>query len=342
MCNHLNTKVKFREGYRPYAPSVLQEHARDWLDLSSDSPFMLMVVKVKKEKRALVPAVTHIDNTTRPQTVTSEQNPKYHRLIKAFYKLTDVPMVLNTSFNVNREPIVETPLDALVCALGTSIDYLYVEGFLIDCRRYSDADLLNRIRSDRQAGMDSAWSKAVRHNLERYDDTERDTYLVEENKISEWYRNYRAKYELEKSIVQWRETRKRLLVIGTRSHTACLYLYIPDFPALTVTGFAAMDDLPAESGTFDAWPETDLEHVHWDEVDTVFVSTHEYQVEAIERVKAHAPDAEIVKIYDDACDSLLYVLPGLWPVINWDQARRHGVKLPRQLSRSVTSIDFDY
>lgn len=342
MWHHLNTAVKFREGYRPYAPSVLAEHARDWLDLDTDSPFMLMVVEVKEDKRDKVPAITHIDNTTRPQTVTPEANPNYHRMISAFHAKTGVPMVLNTSFNVNKEPIVETPADALVCALGTSIDYLYLDGLLIDCQRHANPDLLARIKADRQQRIDAEWKRALSEHLRNYDEAERDNYLAEENKISEWYRDYRAKYELEKAIIEWRARDRRILVIGTRRHTACLYLYIQDFPRLRIGGFVAMDDLPAESGPFSAFPETTLDAVRWDEVDEVLVSTHEYQEEALRRIRAANPDARVVTIYDTACDSLLYVLPGRWPVINPEEAVTHGVILARQLSRSATSIDFDY
>jgi len=342
MWEHLNTAVKFREGYRPYAPSVLAEHAKDWLQLRTDSPFMLMVVEVKEDKRGLIEAVTHIDHTTRPQTVTAGENPNYHRMISAFYEKTGVPMVLNTSFNVNKEPIVESPADALVCALGTSIDYLYLDGLLVHAAEYRDAGLLNRILEDRRQTIDANWVKVRDRHLRDYDVAERDAYLVEENKIAEWYRDYRAKYELERAMADWRDHGKRILIVGTRLHTACLFLYIPDFPLLDVAGFVAMDDLPGETGEFGAFLETRLQDVDWTDIDSVLVSSHEYQNEAAARVSSANPDIEIVKIYDTACDSLLYVLPGRWPVMNPAAAQEKGVALTRKAARSATSIDFDF
>ncbi len=142
MKDKLNAGVKFREAYRPYAPSVLKEHARDWFNLQVDSPFMLQVCTVKEEKRTLVPAITHIDGTARIQEVSREHSPGYWSLIEAFREQTGVPMLLNTSFNVNREPIVETPSDALFCAFRTKIDYLVFNGTIaIDCRNYRAPEL---------------------------------------------------------------------------------------------------------------------------------------------------------------------------------------------------------
>jgi carbamoyltransferase len=157
MKDTLNRRIKFREPYRPYAPSVLAEQAREWLDLEADSPFMLMVVDVREDKRALVPAVTHVDHTTRPQTVTPAVNPNYHRMISEFYRLTGVPMVVNTSLNVNREPIVETPIDALICVFGTAIDFLYIEGLLVECPPYANPEMVERLTADRTRTLAEEW-----------------------------------------------------------------------------------------------------------------------------------------------------------------------------------------
>ena len=117
---NLNGKVKFREFFRPFAPSVLKEHALAWFGLE-DSPFMLRVCTVLQGG---VPAITHKDGTARIQTVAREDNPEYYDLIQAFYRRTRVPLLLNTSFNIKGEPIVETPEDALCCFLKTRIDHL--------------------------------------------------------------------------------------------------------------------------------------------------------------------------------------------------------------------------
>ena len=237
----LNRRVKFREPYRPYAPSVLAEHARDWLDLQVESPFMLLVVDVKEDKRARVPAITHVDHTTRPQTVTPAVNPHYHRLISEFHRLTGVPMVLNTSLNVNREPIVETPIDALICAFGTAIDFLYLEGVLIDCPQYANPEMVARLTADRARILDEEWQQVTARHLTRYDPVERDAWLAEENKIAEWHREYRAKYELEQRLAAWTASGARVVIVGTRGHTRCLSTSTLDrVAALAISAFVPL------------------------------------------------------------------------------------------------------
>ena len=148
----LNLKVKYRESFRPFAPSVLKEHASEWFELDRvDSPYMLLVADVAKEKRremtaaekdlfgidklnvprSEIPSVTHVDYSARIQTVHRETNPRYHALISAFNDLTGCPVVINTSFNVRGEPIVGTPEDAFRCFMGTGIETLAVGNCLL-------------------------------------------------------------------------------------------------------------------------------------------------------------------------------------------------------------------
>jgi carbamoyltransferase len=119
----LNAKIKRRESFRPFAPSILRESVKDWFESDDDVPFMMQVFQVRAEKRGTIPAVTHVDGSGRLQTVHRETNPLYHRLISAFGELTGVPIVLNTSFNEN-EPVVCRPEEALDCFLRTRMDLL--------------------------------------------------------------------------------------------------------------------------------------------------------------------------------------------------------------------------
>jgi carbamoyltransferase len=119
----LNLKIKRRESFRPFAPSILREAEKDWFESDDDVPFMMQVYPVRPEKRALIPAVTHVDGSGRLQTVARDANPRYYRLIQAFAALTGVPMLLNTSFNEN-EPVVCRPSEALDCFLRTRMDAL--------------------------------------------------------------------------------------------------------------------------------------------------------------------------------------------------------------------------
>lgn len=126
----LNAKIKRRESFRPFAPSVLAEAVGDWFEEEDATPFMTQVFQIRAEKRALVPAVTHVDGSGRLQTVRREANPRYHRLIQAFAEITGTPMVLNTSFNEN-EPVVCRPSEALDCFLRTRMDRLVLGNVVI-------------------------------------------------------------------------------------------------------------------------------------------------------------------------------------------------------------------
>lgn len=131
----LNDRVKHREAFRPFAPSALLEHADEWFEFSDgeprESPFMLRVLKFRPEVRARVPAVVHVDGTGRLQTLTAEANGRFYDLVRAFHRRTGVPMLLNTSFNVMGEPIVETPEDALWCLLTTGLDACVLHDTLV-------------------------------------------------------------------------------------------------------------------------------------------------------------------------------------------------------------------
>ena len=151
MQKKMNLKIKYRESFRPFAPTVLAEKVSDWFELDSESPYMLLVADVKKEKRRVmteeekqlwgieklnivrseIPAVTHVDYSARIQTVNKEDNQLYHRLIERFYEKTDCPVIVNTSFNVRGEPIVESPLDAYKCFMRTEMDLLALGNYLL-------------------------------------------------------------------------------------------------------------------------------------------------------------------------------------------------------------------
>jgi carbamoyltransferase len=148
----MNLKIKFRESFRPFAPSVVREHASRWFDLDADSPYMLLVADVLPNRRlpdspeaaalwgidrlnvprSVIPAVTHVDYSARIQTVRRETNPLYHDIIEAFHRRTGCPVIVNTSFNVRGEPIVCSPEDAYRCFMRTEMDVLVLENFVLD------------------------------------------------------------------------------------------------------------------------------------------------------------------------------------------------------------------
>jgi carbamoyltransferase len=127
----LNLKIKRRESFRPFAPSILREKVIDWFETDDEVPFMMQVFQIKPEKRSVIPAVTHVDGSGRLQTITAAANPLYYRLVESFAELTGVPLVLNTSFNEN-EPIVCRPQEAMDCFLRTKMDLLALGPFVVE------------------------------------------------------------------------------------------------------------------------------------------------------------------------------------------------------------------
>ena len=151
MQKQLNLKVKYRESFRPFAPSILREDVADWFELDIDSSYMLLVANVNKDKRkemterevalfgieklnvprSVVPAITHVDYSARIQTVHSDTNPLYYAVISKFKEKTNCPLIVNTSFNVRGEPIICTPKDAFKCFMGTELDILAIGNYLL-------------------------------------------------------------------------------------------------------------------------------------------------------------------------------------------------------------------
>lgn len=135
----VNARVKFREGFRPFAPSVLEDKTGEWFSSDYPSSYMIMVYDVLEDKKSLIPAVTHVDGTGRVQSVSKTHNPKYYKLIEEFGKLTGVPVVLNTSFNIRGEPIVHQPEQAIECFLKTGMDALFLGNYVLSKRTASAA-----------------------------------------------------------------------------------------------------------------------------------------------------------------------------------------------------------
>ena len=171
MQKELNLKVKFRESFRPFAPSVLNEDVSAWFDLNEPSPYMLLVAEVKKEiqismtpeqqtlfgieklniQRSKIPSVTHVDYSARVQTVHQETNPRYYKLIKKFKEITNCPVLINTSFNIRGEPIVCSIKDAYRCFMGTNLDILVIEDFIMYKEKQNillDKDYKNKFKLD--------------------------------------------------------------------------------------------------------------------------------------------------------------------------------------------------
>ena len=149
MQKQLNLKIKYREGFRPFAPAVLAEEVAEFFELDRASPYMLLVAPIRPEKRlevdddgkrgleklkqqrSVVPAITHVDYSARVQTIDMERNPRFYQIVRRFKERTGSPVVINTSFNVRGEPIVESPADAYRCFMATNMDVLVLENFIL-------------------------------------------------------------------------------------------------------------------------------------------------------------------------------------------------------------------
>jgi carbamoyltransferase len=171
MQKNLNLKVKYRESFRPFAPSILCDDISEWFEHDLESPYMLMVANIKNDKRlnmtnedetmfginklnverSSLPAITHVDYSARIQTVHKETNPRYYALIKSFKKKTGCPVVINTSFNVRGEPIVCSPTDAFKCFMGTELDLLSIGNFLLIKK---DQNRINKINYEKKYELD--------------------------------------------------------------------------------------------------------------------------------------------------------------------------------------------
>ena len=164
MQEKLNLKIKFRESFRPFAPSILEEKCKEWFNFETESPYMLFVAdvndKVKlslnsqktsgifgklKQKRSLIPAVTHVDYSARLQTISKESNLLFYNLLSKFNERTNCPILINTSFNIRGEPIVCTPNNAIQCFMGTNLDCLIIENFIIE-KKYQNKNINKNFR----------------------------------------------------------------------------------------------------------------------------------------------------------------------------------------------------
>ena len=158
MQKQLNLKIKFRESFRPFAPSVLKKYSENWFNMKGTSPYMLFVSKLKANKliknnnkikslssinnlRSVVPGITHVDYSARVQTIDNKANKMFYQLIEEFYKITKTPMLINTSFNIRGEPIVCSPEDAYRCFMGTNLDVLVLEELVLEKKKQDKRNL---------------------------------------------------------------------------------------------------------------------------------------------------------------------------------------------------------
>lgn len=237
MRDYINKKIKHREMYRPFAPAVLEEDADKFFDLKVPSPYMLLVGKVKKPK--LIPAISHVDNTARVQTVNRLQNKIYYDLIKEFKKLTGIGCLLNTSFNDAGEPIVETPLDALITFFGTDLDELIIGNIQILKNKLNNKNksIFNKLKNYRSKNIDSEYKNAIKKLFYKLNSNEKKTYIVEQKNKAIYSLLKESKNFLNEQIKILTNQNKKIIFYGTYDHTKFLFKNIKKLQELNIIGF---------------------------------------------------------------------------------------------------------
>ena len=219
--DHINKNIKHREIFRPFAPSILEEHSLDYFNVAK-SPFMLRVTSCKKKSK--IPSALHVDNTARVQTVNKKDNPNFYKIINEFYKLTNVPVLLNTSFNDAGEPLVETPLDAIISALKTNVDYLLLNNYLVPINKVDEnkkSKILKKIEKNRIKKIKKNEIVALKKLTKNYSHKELKRKIKENNKIATDNCLKKPYIKIGKYLDDFNKS-KDLIIVGSNDHTNIL------------------------------------------------------------------------------------------------------------------------
>ena len=299
MRDYINEKVKHREIFRPFAPSILEEKNKKYFDLKTTSPYMLLVAKSKRPK--VIPSAIHVDGTARVQTVNKKQNKKFYNIINAFYKKTKVPILLNTSFNDAGEPLVETPIDALLCFLKTKIDYLILEDRLI-YRPQVTKKIINNLEAFRKRTIKDKEKFLLKKFINNYNHKKFLLRKKHEDKLA----IYEAIYKPSKifSNILEKNKNKKILLIGTNDHTnALVKTHKKEFKKMQIDYFELPfnDFLKSKNKIEFINPIKKLGNNY----DIIIVSSFEYGGKVKKIIRTHYNNPKILSIYDNCSRSIM-------------------------------------
>ena len=299
MRDYINEKVKHREVFRPFAPSVLEDEYNKHFDLKTISPYMLLVAKSKKPN--IIPSAIHIDGTARVQTVNKIQNKKFYNLIKAFQRITKVPILLNTSFNDAGEPLVETPLDALLCFLKTKIDYLIIEDKLI-YRPKNSKKIIKKLETFRNKSINDREKLILKKFMKSFSHKEFLIRRKNENKLA----IYEAIYKPSKIFCTILEKykNKKILLIGTNDHTAALIKTHKNKlqnRAIDYFELPFNDFLKSKNKIEFLNLVTNIHNNY----DVIIISSFEYMEQVKETINPHYSNKQILTIYNNGSRSIV-------------------------------------
>ena len=230
----VNERIKHREKYRPFAPAVLEEDYKKYFKLNRPSPYMLLVAKVNKPK--LIPSVTHVDGTARVQTVSINQNKIFYKLIKEFKKITGIGCILNTSFNDAGEPIVETPLDAIIGTLNMDMDYLVLGSRVIDVKKLNKT-IKPKLIGDRKELILNQRKTSLTLLTKKYNKLGLKKYVKTMNKDAYWNTIQKPIFDLNREINKWIKNKKDIVLYGTYDQTKFLLKKFRKLKDTNIKGF---------------------------------------------------------------------------------------------------------
>ncbi len=290
MRNYINKHVKHREMFRPFAPAILEEECKKFFGIDK-SPFMLRVSKTIKHKK--IPSVVHVDKTARVQTVSKINNPKFYELIKNFMQKTGIPCVLNTSFNDRGEPIVETPLDAMITFLSTKLDYLVLEDFIISKKQFSPQKknlILKSLISNRKKNLKNNYKnsqKILFHKLDKNN-------FLKRKKIEEQLSKIEILERPLKKLIKFCKKQKKIIFYGTKSHTLAL-IKLLKIKSIKTNKFIFREYIPFLNSKI----KEDLKLLKKNKF-PILISSYEYNFE----IKKILKNFNYFEIYDNSSRSL--------------------------------------
>ena len=301
MRNYLNKHIKHREMFRPFAPVVLEEKNKEYFDLDQPSPYMLLVAKSHKAK--LIPSAIHVDKTARVQTVNRNQNSDLYNIIKKFYKLTDVPVILNTSFNDAGEPIVESPLDSLICFLQTKIDCLILNDFMIEKKNIKKISL-KKILDFRKKLILRKEKDIIKKFMKPLSKTE---FISKQKKFTKeaiYFAIKNSESKLTKIFNNFKN--KKILLIGSIDHTLVLCkIFEKNIKNLDISFF----NLPNKNDFLEIKGKPKLKSISnlskIDSYDKIIISSFEYQRDIFDFINNKVKQDKIFQIYDNSSRSLM-------------------------------------
>ncbi len=301
MRDYLNIKVKHREIFRPFAPVVLEENTKEYFDLKQSSPFMLLVAKSHKSSK--IPSAIHVDKTARVQTINQTQNKDLYDLIKKFSKKTNVPVILNTSFNDAGEPIVETPLDAIICFLQTKLDYLVLNDVVLNRLKNKHLKLqsLKKYRLQQVQKFEKFAKKKLLRKINKSEFLKKKKY---HNDKAIFYSIYNSKQKLFKFLK--RNKTKKIVFVGTNDHTFFLLKLLGNnFDKNNFSYF----EIKKENDFLEEKKNIQLKKIknlkNNKAFDYIVISSFEYQTTISEKIKKLFNSKKIFEIYDNSSRSLM-------------------------------------